>query len=208
MAPRFCASSRAAATRSCWAKTLATHCCAGAPPGFSKRCMARRQRWHSSRKKQLSVASRQLSVRTRAWCHPERRRRWFCDTGVEGPLLWQTIPVQTCPAASCPWRDAAFWSRARRSRRALFLRRCANWAAGSSRFPSSSFVNRVPTSRWIQHCETLPLTVEVDSFGLRLAVGLEGDVLGGEHFAVILDGEAGFGAAEAVALQGEMGRGP
>ena len=37
--------------------------------------------------------------------------------------------------ASCLWPDAAFWFRARRSRRALFLRRCANWAASVIEIP-------------------------------------------------------------------------
>src|ERR1017187_1631381 len=61
MARRFCASSRAAATRLHLAKKLATRCCAGAPPGFLRTCMARRQRRPSSRKKQLSVVSRQFA---------------------------------------------------------------------------------------------------------------------------------------------------
>ena len=100
-------------------------------------------RWSSSRIGQ-----------TFSLCHPERRRRWVCDAGVEGPLPWQIFHAQ---AHDGPWRPspaAAFWSRAPRSKRALFLRRCANWVATSSKFPSSRFASPVPTSRWIPHCGT------------------------------------------------------
>jgi len=41
------------------AKELETPCCDVAQPGFSKMFMARQQRWHSSREKQLSVVGSQ-----------------------------------------------------------------------------------------------------------------------------------------------------
>src|SRR5664279_4035409 len=100
MALRFCASSRAAATRLHLAKTLATRCCAEAPPGFSKRCMARRERWHSSRKKQLSVASCQfapghgviLSRGGAGFATPESKDPYF---GKQSP--YKHVPQRLAP---------------------------------------------------------------------------------------------------------------
>ena len=58
MVRKFCASNSEAAIRLRLVKRLATLCCTGAQPRFSKRCMVPRQQQHSSRE----VASCQWSV--------------------------------------------------------------------------------------------------------------------------------------------------
>src|SRR5664280_3208689 len=100
MARKFCASSRAAATRSHSAKKLATRCCAAAQTGFSKMFMARRRWWHSSREKQLSVASCQfapghgviLSGGGAGFATPESKDPYF---GKQSP--YKHVPQRLAP---------------------------------------------------------------------------------------------------------------